>query len=416
MEKRKYGRLTKAERVSIERGLDSRKSIRSIADTLGRAPSTVAAEVTRNRTVCCGEGKGERVREISGRACPSLERSPRVCNGCRHRHLHCGRGWKCEYSAPRAQALADSMLSVARCGVDRSEGEFEFAVGLIRSDMSRGLSPVQICTARAAQFKVDPSTVYRWIAAGYAGMSNMDLRRKVGYKPRRKKTPIRPTSHGPGRSHEAFLKLPEDRRASACEMDTVIGRARDAQCILTLYLRPCRFQVALLLPEKSSSAVTAALDSLELALGKEGFQKLFGLILTDNGTEFADSTAIERSAADRGRRCEVYYCDVRQSQQKAGCERNHVELRKVLPKGRGVVFDRLTPRDMAVLMSQMNSQPRPSLMGLSPAAALGALLGEAAEGLFDALGIEQIPYEDLDLTMRAIERERKERGLPGLAE
>ena len=45
-----------------------------------------------------------------------------------------------------------------------------------------------------------------------------------------------------------------------------------------------------------------------------------------------------RRSADT--RC--YYCDVRQSQQKGRLRGNHVEVRKILPKGRGVSFDRLT--------------------------------------------------------------------------
>lgn len=31
---------------------------------------------------------------------------------------------------------------------------------------------------------LSPSTIYRWVAAGYDGMTNMELRRKVGYRPR----------------------------------------------------------------------------------------------------------------------------------------------------------------------------------------------------------------------------------------
>ena len=52
------------------------------------------------------------------------------------------------------------------------------------------------------------------------------------------------------------------------------------------------------------------------------FARLFPLLLTDNGAEFSDCAAIERSALDpAARRCSVYYCDVRQSQQKGGCEK-----------------------------------------------------------------------------------------------
>ena len=72
-------------------------------------------------------------------------------------------------------------------------------------------------------------------------------------------------------------------------------------------------------------------------------------------------------------------------------------------------------RDLAVVMSQLNSEPRPSLMGLSPTAMLEAADPEAAAALMDALGIEEVPYEKLDLTIGAVDRSRRERGLPPLA-
>ena len=55
---------------------------------------------------------------------------------------------------------------------------------------------------------MSPSTIYRWIERGYAGMSNMDLRRKVCYKPRRGRAEPRPTAHGPERSRATFLSPP----------------------------------------------------------------------------------------------------------------------------------------------------------------------------------------------------------------
>lgn len=233
----------------------------------------------------------------------------------------------------------------------------------------------------------------------------------MGYKPRKAHTDPKPTSHGPGRSHAAFLELSEERRAGAAEMDCVIGRARDSRYLLTLFLRPCKVQVALLLPEKAPSAVAAALDMLERALGKKAFQRLFGLVLADNGVEFADVKALERSAFEGASRTQVYYCDVRQSQQKGGCERNHVELRKLLPKGRGISFDDLDARDAAVLMSHLNSEPRASLMGLSPLAMRAAAPADAA-ALMGALGIEEVPYNSLDMTVRAINGARAKRRLP----
>lgn len=55
-------------------------------------------------------------------------------------------------------------------------------------------------------------------------MSNMELRRKVGYKSRRRRAPRRPTPHSDRRSHAAFLALPRDEWDGCWEMDTVEGR------------------------------------------------------------------------------------------------------------------------------------------------------------------------------------------------
>lgn len=407
---RRYRRLDRAERAAIERGLDKSRSAREIARDLGRSQSSIADEVKRNRTVTRGPGKGERVGAVPDNACSRLLAWPHVCNGCNRRRYHCSRPWRCEYSAARAQHMADDLLSCARRGVNREPDEFEEIAAKIRHDLARSLSPAQIAQGRADEFSSSPSTIYRWIDRGYAGMSNMELLRKVGYKKRKGRIP-RPTSHGPGRSFAAFRALPEREREAACEMDCVIGRSRDAQCVLTLYLRCCKAQIALLLPEKTSSAVAAALDTLERAIGKRAFRRMFGLILTDNGAEFSDWESLEKSCLPgAGARCKVYYCDVRQSQQKAGCERNHVELRKLLPKGRGISFDDLTCRDMAVAMSQLNSEPRPSMAFMAPARALLTAYGEDGRALLDALGIEELAYGELLLDVGAINRARAERG------
>ena len=161
-QRKRYRRLDRAERAAIQSGLDKGRSCRQMARDLGRSPSTVADEVARNRTVAKGPGKGERVRGVPDDACPRLLSWPRCCNGCRHlRYRSCSRRWRCEYSAARAQALADAELRESRIGVDRDEAGFEYAMGLIRCDVARGLSPQQIALARAGQIGASPSTIYR---------------------------------------------------------------------------------------------------------------------------------------------------------------------------------------------------------------------------------------------------------------
>ncbi len=157
--------------------------------------------------------------------------------------------------------------------------------------------------------------------------------------------------------------------------------------------------------------MAAALDVLEAAVGKRAFQRMFGLVLTDNGAEFSDWESLERSCLPgKGARCRVYYCDVRQSQQKGGCERNHVELRKLLPKRRGMSFDDLEAADMAAVMSQLNSEPRPSMAFMPPLRALLAAYGDDGAALTAALGVEEVPYGELLLGVEAVNRARAGEG------
>ena len=85
---------------------------------------------------------------------------------------------------------------------------------------------------------------------------------------------------------------------------------------------------------------------------------MFRAVLTDNGAEFSDEAAIAALIGEGPGETRLFYCDPRRSDQKGACERNHVEIRKLLPKGRGIRFDRLAPADLALAMSHVNSEPR----------------------------------------------------------
>lgn len=312
---KKYYRIDRAERISIERALDKKESARSIARSLLRSQSNITDEVKRNRVVTKGPGKDKKVETLPEDVCPKLLSWPYVCNGCKYRRYYCSYKFRCEYRAFRAQAFSKHALHHSRRGINKTEQDFGLIISLIRNDLARGLSPEQICMIRTSEVGVSPSTIRRWITLGYAGMSNLDLRRQVGYKPRKSHTEPKPTKHGPACSYAAFLELPEEDRLSCCEMDTVLGSKGDSQCILTLYCRPLKLQICLLLADKSQTSVVRVLDMLENCIGKELFKRLFGIILTDNGSEFANYELIERSVFGSAPRSRVYYCDIKQSQQ-----------------------------------------------------------------------------------------------------
>lgn len=406
-----YRRLSFEERKAIEAGLNRKRSIRSIAAELERPPSTTAREIHRGREVANGAHKGEPAltARIRMSACPIRDSSPFCCNGCTSRHLKCRGKTTLVYRARSAHRSARARLVESRRGVDASPEEAEAMFAIIREDLARGLSPAQIAAVRGEALGRSASTIYRWVETGYGDMCNLDLRRKVGYKKRRASSGRRPGPHGPERSYGAFLDLAEPIREGAWEMDTVLGTKHDRSCLLTLLHRPTRFQLALPLEDKTAESVSGALDGLEAVLGRDGFERMLGTVLTGNGTEFADPCLLERSLAN-GRRCKVYYCDPRASNQKGACEKNHVEIRKLLPKGRGIRFDGLTRADCAHLMGQADSSPRPSLAGLSPVFMFKAAFKKEARALLEALGIEGLAPDELDLTEASLNKARDARG------
>ena len=388
---RAYPRLTLDDRRGIERGLDKGDSVREIARRLGRPPSTVLREVRRNRVYAAPRHlEGERFPgEAPEGACDRVKGPPRVCNGCNKRRCGCSRKPKAVCRAVRAQALADEELRDARRGVDETESSMAMKLETIRSDLARGLSPEQIAATRPS-LGVSKSTIYRWIDEGYGGMSNIELRRKVGYRPRRGGRGAKGAPHSDRRCRAAFLALPADVRDGCWEMDTVEGRASDSACLLTLHNRAAKFQLALLMAAQTSEETKRALGGLRAALGEEGMRRVFRCVLTDNGSEFADEAGIAGMLGERPGETRLFYCDPMRSDQKGACERNHVEIRKLLPKGRGISFDRLTQAGCALLMSHVNSEPRGCLAFMAPASMFLAAFGGDARAVMDACGIELV--------------------------
>ena len=81
------------------------------------------------------------------------------------------------------------------------------------------------------------------------------------------------------------------------------------------------------------------------------------------------------------------------SHQKGSCEKNHVEFRKIVPKGTSM--DLLTAQDMALVTSHVNSDPRPSLGGLAPLDLASAVLPKT---LLDELAVSRVDPNDVVMT------------------
>lgn len=146
-------------------------------------------------------------------------------------------------------------------------------------------------------------------------------------------------------------------------MDTVKSSRDSKKCILTFYFRDEKLFLAYLLNRCTKGSVRAVFDRLEKRLGTVTFSILFETILTDRGGEFGDPEALE-TGMDDYQRTSIYYCDPMRSGQKGGIENAHTKLREILPKGTS--FEYLTQWDLNLIVNNINSVPRQSLLGLTP--------------------------------------------------
>ncbi len=115
------------------------------------------------------------------------------------------------------------------------------------------------------------------------------------------------------------------------------------------------------------------------------FQKLFPVILTDNGSEFSNPAALEMSSISGEQRTRIFYCNPYSSWQKGHAENNHLNLRKVLSKGRS--FDNITQADINLMLSHMNSFARKSLNDVPATTLFETIYGK---DILEKLGITLI--------------------------
>lgn len=446
-----YRKIDVYERRKIEEGLLRGEACASIARAIGRSPSSVTREVQANRVrmgrkegrspckwrhactergLCGGACAREGARRagcdardcrdlcdhyLEDCACERLGRWPWVCNGCPKHRYGCRMAVRWKYDARLADEASSERRSSSRAGIDMDPGRAAVVLPVVLDCSRRGMSPYEIVASHPG-LGVSVSTLYRWFHEGYGGLTLLDLERQAGFRPRERRAPARATPHGPERSHAAFLGLDPDAQACAVELDSVHGTARDRAALLSAYVRYLHLQPFLKYePKGSSEGVNARVAELRDVCGRGPSRAVFAVGLADNGPEFADAGFIgsrlfgEGSAGCPG--VALYYCDPGSPEQKGRCEKNHSELRQVVPKGR-MSIDDLDADDLALVMSHVNSTPRRSLGGLSPVAAARRMLGEPVEALLGAYGIREVGPGELYLREDLVNRGRAERGLP----
>lgn len=435
MPKSKGKHLSKENREVIEAGIRSGDSARKIAKRIGVSASTVVREVRQNKTVKekrSAHGAKLSVRcvkyrdcQASGLACEKCSTRLTTCKNCKtrscidtcpdYRRAMCPvtEAWpyvcpdgckkrpgcsfaKCSYGAFDAESSYQDRLRSSRAGIGVSLEELKAMDALLTPLVRQGQSSEAIWAAHGQELPVGIRSAYNYQEAGLLSTANLELPRKARCRPRKKKgSSARERIDRSGRTFADFRALSLEEQVRVVQGDSVIGHEENIHDILSLHIVSRVFQIYLLKKHASPQATVASLDALEQACGfREAFEAIFGILLVDRGVEFDDWEAMERSCLEPGRRrCRVFYCDPMETNQKSECERNHEQLRRLLPKKRSD-FDKLSVWDVAVCTSHVNSYPS-ALHGSKCPFELAA--GLLPKRLLDELGLEQVAPDDVVL-------------------
>ena len=268
---------------------------------------------------------------------------------------------------------------------------------VISALISQGQSPYQIITNHP-ELDMSVRTLYTYLDEGLFTARNIDLKRKVKFKPRKcHNTQIKDRAVFQGRMYTDFQALSPDHWT---EMDTVHSSNESKKVLLTFFLKREKLFLAFLMNRCTKGAVRAVFDRLEKKLGTYDFLCLFHTLLTDRGSEFGDPDALE-TGINGIERTNLYYCDPMRSGQKGGVENVHTMLRMVLPKGTS--FEFLTQWDVNLIVNHINSTPRESLSGKTPYA---AALETYGEDVLKALQLRPVDPDEVNLTPKLIMHNR----------
>ncbi len=417
-----YKHLSVEQRVLIEDRLNHRQSIRNIARELDVSPSTIQREITRHlittkahfndciyrkgcvRTNLCNVAYCRRhcskcnvkcsayCPDYEGEECP--KRINGMCNGCRT-FPSCQRK-KTFYNAITADNTYHKTLKSAREGFDLTADEMAKINKLASPMIKNGTSPYHVKQTYGDELPVSESTLRRMIDKCELDARNIDLRDKVKRNPRR-------TTNNASRKqylsaskishfYSDYLSYIESHDVHTVEMDCVEGKQTESEALLTLTFKEFSLQLAFIIEAQDSDNVISMLDKIELSLGTELFREIFPVILTDNGSEFADVFRMEESISG-GKRTKIFFCEPNRSDEKGTCENHHKMIRYFIPKGTSL--RPFNQGDISLMMNHINSYKRKALFGRSAFDIAKAVL---PEDFFILLGQEEIPPQDIVLS------------------
>lgn len=319
--------LSRTERDVIERGRAAGLSMRALADTLARAPSTISREIARNgaRTT---QQRGYRAATADARAWRRATR-PKACRLAR---------------APALRALVASKLLL------------QWSPGQIAAWLRH-----EYPEDRTMQ--VSAETIYQSVYVQARGL----LRKELAVHLRHHQTMRRPrgarqrvTTRGIVDAISISARPAEaaDRAVPGhWEGDLIMGGQRSY--IATLVERATRYVILVKVPSKDSTLVARALARRIRRL-PEGLK---ASLTWDRGSELAQHKAFTVAT-----KVQVYFCDPRSPWQRGSNENTNGLLRQYFPKG--MDLSHFSQRQLDAVAERLNTRPRQTLHWQTPAVRL----------------------------------------------
>lgn len=403
----KFKHFTLDERISIELMLKSSLSFKAIARELDRDCTTISKEIKNHimfkRTGSYGRAFNNCIHRMTCNhsylcekphcklhhcrfcsdcsnfcsdykpySCNLLSKPPYVCNVCDDFR-------KCTlekniYSASYAHNEYVFCRSESRSGVSIAEDEVSRLDKILSPLIQRGQSIHHICANNRDLIMHSEKSIYNYVDYSLFSARNIDLPRKVIYRPRNKHANHFKVdkSYRVGRTYQDFLEFMKDNPDTpVVEIDSVEG-IKGGKVLLTIHFTDSQFMIAFIREANTSRSVIDIFENLYWELGPDTFLKLFPVILTDNGSEFTNPTAIEFDRQGN-RITHIFYCDPSAPYQKGAAENNHEMIRRVLPKGHS--FNTYQQNDISLMMSHINSYGRKKLNDRSPHSVFSFLHG-----------------------------------------
>ncbi len=405
--------LTYGNRCTIEEMITKRKRKGEIANELDKSASTIAREIEKhkllkphnsfnNNNFNCKYFEDckictEKCRLFKPITCIDRDRNIGACNGCSK--IKSCKLDKYLYKAEIAQKNYEYTLKDSRQGVNLTTSELIDIAHIVCPLILKGQAPYTILNNHP-EINLSEKTLYNYIEMGLFkdwGVSSLELKRKV--KRRIKKKPLKkrkePADYT-GRTYTDYIQyISENPSLSTTEMDTVYNNP-SGPYIQTFIFENTSFMIGVLHTEKTADSMSKALDNFQTILGDD-YGKLFSLILTDRGTEFAKPQQFEINMETGEIRTKIFYCDPQQSSQKPHVENNHNFIREILP--RGISWDDLTQEKVNLMFSHINSVPREKLSGKTPYDIFTFLYSEK---IANKLNIQKIAKDEVNSTPRLL--------------